>query len=460
MKRRLKFLTVILVLVLFLVSCGSSTITVTPTPTPSPSPSDTLTIPEQPFIDISKTELNILFENKEFYIDIGSTSYDDVIFDPLNRDIFGVRADGLVIPLGIGTGEVIITHNDTRVDPVTVTINIIEEVSLEVEVLEYFLEVGNTVQILFETDDPEGLNFVVSNNDVLEIDEEGLITGLSKGISTITISSVLDPSLTYQIEVNVTEVITITNYPEFIYVGLSATSEVDFKTNDILGVVYSSSNNTIFTVTETGLITGVKKGEATLTITSKINPEVFIEIEILVVEQHEKAFIEAVKNTLELTNYTFLVSAQEMLGDDVFTTNIVIKIDNNKTSFEVDQDEIYFVYENNTQYMYQKFGDKYIKEEVNGNPAEAFVLFELFEIEDFFYFSTGDRYSLQDFTRVEPFKNLFGEENRLASFTVFLKDGFIHKIEYTLVTGDETVIVVMEIDFIGQTVVEVPNDES
>src|SRR5690554_482176 len=62
------------------------------------------------------------------------------------------------------------------------------------------LEVGETQQLQITTNDPLGFDIDISNTNVIEVTNEGLITALNVGSSTVTIASKTDEAVFKDVE--------------------------------------------------------------------------------------------------------------------------------------------------------------------------------------------------------------------------------------------------------------------
>ena len=120
-----------------------------------------------------------------------------------------------------------------------------------------------------ELAEKQGLRYASSNPEVVEVDEEGLLTALSAGTAEITLTSEdgeLSASGTVTVVVSATG-LTMLETLELPLGGepqsVAATVEPADATDQ--AVVYTSSDEAVATVDETGTVTAVAAGEATIT---------------------------------------------------------------------------------------------------------------------------------------------------------------------------------------------------
>lgn len=160
--------------------------------------------------------------------------------------------------------------------------------SIKVESLEHKLCVGETLNLRAKTNtNSSNFTYSSSNNEVLTVDENGAITGVSYGSASVTITSRDKEELSETVK------ITVYNKPESIsyrkevgtiYVGRSATLNVSSKparsSND---VIYTVSDESILSVNSNGALTPLKAGTVTVRATSVHSKDIYVEqtIEVL-----------------------------------------------------------------------------------------------------------------------------------------------------------------------------------
>ncbi|HCZ23837.1 MAG TPA: hypothetical protein DHV05_03135, partial [Acholeplasmataceae bacterium] len=139
---------------------------------------------------------------------------------------------------------------------------------------------GDTLMLDLTTTDEDGLTFSSSDEEVVTVDEDGLITGVSEGDATITVTSKSNPDIAFEVSVEVTKKVLITSEVNQIIVTIGMQTTIDYEAND--DVTFTSSSDTLFTVNSEGVITGVGEGSGTVTITSVTDPDVLISIGVTV----------------------------------------------------------------------------------------------------------------------------------------------------------------------------------
>ncbi len=113
----------------------------------------------------------------------------------------------------------------------------------------------------------QGLEFTSSNEDVLTVSETGLLTAVSEGTATVTVKVLADESLTktYEVTVYTPGRVTITSTGSSVLeVGGSVQLEATLEGEVNGGLVFTSSDNTVATVDETGKVTALKAGSTVI----------------------------------------------------------------------------------------------------------------------------------------------------------------------------------------------------
>ncbi|MBU2872048.1 FG-GAP-like repeat-containing protein [Colwellia sp. E2M01] len=113
-----------------------------------------------------------------------------------------------------------------------------------------------------------------SDNSIATVNEQGVVTGVTDGDVTITVTSTVDNNVSAQVVITVGDYeivyatdVTISGDNEAFYVGQQTqlTADVVPGNADNQEVIWSSSNESIATVDETGLVSNVSVGNATIT---------------------------------------------------------------------------------------------------------------------------------------------------------------------------------------------------
>ncbi|MGM8228678.1 Ig-like domain-containing protein [Cellvibrio sp. ARAG 10.3] len=122
----------------------------------------------------------------------------------------------------------------------------------------------------------QNITWVSSNPAVASVDQNGLVTGNMPGSATIT-AKTIDGSLTATASVAVSQLvptaIAVVGVPDPLYIG--ASKQLSAAVTPIHApnrkVIWSSSNTAVATVDSTGLVTGLKAGDVTISARSAVN---------------------------------------------------------------------------------------------------------------------------------------------------------------------------------------------
>ncbi len=255
-------------------------------------------------VKIPVTELTV--ENKEITLDIDEiksinakvnedATDKELIYESSDPGIAKVDSNGDII--AVGKGEAIITvtsrDNPSKTETVKVTVEIpVEDIITDRN--EINLEVGQTdkVTVTVTPDDATDKSVTYESNDesVVKVDENGNIEAVGEGEAIITITSKDDHTKTETVKVTVKNPVVPV---DGIKVNKTEIELEEGKTDKITvtvtpdnatdkGVTFESSDETVVKVDENGNVIAVGEGEATVTVTSDDNPDLFIKIPVRV----------------------------------------------------------------------------------------------------------------------------------------------------------------------------------
>lgn len=132
------------------------------------------------------------------------------------------------------------------------------------------------------------VSWLSSDPDIATVDENGIVKGVSKGTSTITIIS-FDGNFSAACNVSVIQPVeSITLSPKTLSINVGDCRQIEAtvlptNAND-KSIIWSSSNETIANVNSAGLISGVNPGNVRITATSNFNNEVNDVCEVTIIQ--------------------------------------------------------------------------------------------------------------------------------------------------------------------------------
>jgi uncharacterized protein YjdB len=200
-----------------------------------------------------------------------------------NPAVATVSASGLVTAVAAGTAAILAT-SEGQSGSGTLTVNApapVPVASISVSPSAPSIQVGATVQLSAVTRDAGGnvltgraISWSSSNTSVATVSSSGLVSALAAGLATITATSGTANG-TSALTVTLVPVASISVSPSAPSIQVGAIVQLSAVTRDASGnvltgraVTWSSSNNTIATVSASGLVSALAAGPATVTATS------------------------------------------------------------------------------------------------------------------------------------------------------------------------------------------------
>ena len=172
------------------------------------------------------------------------------------------------------------------------------------------IELGGSVQLTATVEADEGIDDSVtwssSDEAVATVSDAGLVSAVAAGTAAITATSVFDGTVSGSATVTVlapaVTAVDVTPAPSSVIIGETVQLEADVAavSGASLDVTWSSSDETVATVDQDGLVTGVTLGAATITATSVATPSVSGSSELTVTDVPAVTGVTLDPPTLEL----------------------------------------------------------------------------------------------------------------------------------------------------------------
>ncbi|MBQ7294809.1 MAG: Ig-like domain-containing protein [Clostridia bacterium] len=217
----------------------------------------------------------------------------DVLYESGDENVVIVDDNGNIKAVGEGTTTITVSSKDdpTKKDTITVTVKKpVSEVVLEKEKTILYINETEQLNVTVNPDDATNKKLIWESGDdsIVTVDENGNITAVGDGTTTITVTSEDEPTKKDSIIVKVNipvEDIVIENEDTEIAIGeeLQLNVTVNPDTASVKELEYTSDNENVVKVDEYGKVTPVGEGTATITVTSKDNPDITETITITVV---------------------------------------------------------------------------------------------------------------------------------------------------------------------------------
>lgn len=257
------------------VAIGEATITITSAATAnwkSATARITVVVTDKPTITASS---KTLYANKTLSIGATVTSgAGKLSYESADEGVVTVSSTGLLKPVAAGETQVTITSAATKywmsatkkitvkVQRATPTISVAASKTLTA---------GKTASLGASVTSGAGeLSYSTSNQNVVTVSPAGKLTGVSPGKATVTVTSAENgkwAEATAKVSVTVKGPQTITATNKSVDKGKTVSVGATL-TNGTGALSYKSSNEKVVTVSDEGVLTGVKQGTATVTITA------------------------------------------------------------------------------------------------------------------------------------------------------------------------------------------------
>ena len=203
----------------------------------------------------------------------------NVSFESADAGIAAVNANGVVTGISAGETTITVTTEDGGFTGAC-TINVYSQAvtGVTIEPSEAELTVGSstklTATVLPENATNKNVIYSVDDESILSVDQDGNVTGLSLGTATVTVTTE-DGGFTASAEINVipVQVTGVGVSPEAASVGLGHTIQLtaSIKPSNAANknLSWSVSDETIISVDDRGIVTGLSLGTATATVTTE-----------------------------------------------------------------------------------------------------------------------------------------------------------------------------------------------
>ncbi len=248
-----------------------------------------------------------------------------------------VSASGVV--LGVAEGEVVITASSGKFsDTITLAVTaVVEEIvvaSVDLTFPAANLDINATLQgtaVVLPSGAPQGVVYSSSKPAVATVSQTGLVTAIKAGEVVITATA---GAKSDTVTLTVNEAVVV--IPDVSSVELSfadATVEkgetlqatvVVLPAGAVQTVSYSSSDEEVATISELGVLTGLKAGEVTITVTAEggLTDEVIIEVidSTVISLENLKSRINQTVNSYN-QSLTGMLKMQASLGEEVLITD-------------------------------------------------------------------------------------------------------------------------------------------
>tara|TARA_Y100000590_G_scaffold210867_1_gene238900 strand:+ start:3715 stop:5412 length:1698 start_codon:yes stop_codon:yes gene_type:complete len=238
--------------------------------------------PQSPSIAIGST-LQLITSLKDEGGKAVNSGIGDVDWESSNTSVATISSSGLVTGISIGSVTITVRFTDNigwkdALGTVMLRVSDQKVASVAINPQTINLGIGESSQVLAVSKDENGdtitglsISWTSSNTAVATVSSTGLITGVSKGES-IVIASVGGVSASASVSVTDVSATSIEITPSKGTLSIGQSSQLSARLKDARGniigqrnVSWSSSDTTIVTVSNAGMLTAISDGESTIT---------------------------------------------------------------------------------------------------------------------------------------------------------------------------------------------------
>ncbi len=214
------------------------------------------------------------------YVKPEDATIKDIIYESSDESVVIIDKYGNVEAVGEGTATVTVYSKDdpTKSDTVTVTVKTFVT-DVEVDKNDILLNKGETDKITATVTPDDATNKEVTyesgDETVVKVDENGNITAVGEGTTTITVASKDDPTVKEEVTVTVKIPVTEVTAGDDFTLNIGEEKNVDASVNEDATnkeLIYESDNPGVVKVDSDGNVIAVGEGTATITVTSKDDP--------------------------------------------------------------------------------------------------------------------------------------------------------------------------------------------
>ena len=218
--------------------------------------------------------------NSNYVGDMGPNA--TVTYSSSNSSVVSCTSDGTITALKFGTVTITASasyngNHDSRTKTVTVVTGV---TGFEFDEDKYTVKVGNSISTSYSVathlDNLGSVSYGIADTSIATVNNSGVVTGVSGGTTTLTVSGSNGDSTTVPIEVIVpiTEVVP-TNAKEEYSLGESLKLEYTLSPANATprDITWKSSDPGVATVSEDGTVTIISPGEATISVETEDGDE-------------------------------------------------------------------------------------------------------------------------------------------------------------------------------------------
>jgi Arabinogalactan endo-1,4-beta-galactosidase len=264
---------------------GTSTVTVTAMDG-SVSQSFVVTVTKIPVDSVTLDATNVNLElnrTKQLNATVSpsNASFQSLKWTSSDEAVATVSGTGLVTAIGLGNTTITVTTDDgAKTEQALVTVSDVHTASIALNKSTLRLRVGDmetlVATVLPEDAKDKTLDWVTADSSVATVTGDGIVTAVSNGITTLTVSAQDGAAAPVTIPITIADVLNVTGVtltPSSITLEAGNTTVLSAQAlpanADNTKVSWSTSDESVAVVDQNGLVTTLKPGSATITATTE-----------------------------------------------------------------------------------------------------------------------------------------------------------------------------------------------
>lgn len=172
----------------------------------------------------------------------------------------------------------------------------------------------------------------------------------------------------------------------------------------------------------------------------------------VIVDAEAKLIIDVFSELDTFDDYTLSIIVQNQM--DLYT--MTIEFDDDKASFELDDNKEYYMNNNGVSEHYFKQGDSFQKETLSEPLSDDFLFF--YNLSPDMFTSLDGKYylNIQSYDEIETFFELEFPGCTVQNFEMSIDNEHISELVFDLTVGDIDYHMVMTFSLVGETIVTIP----
>ena len=256
-------------------------------------------------IEINHIEDTIVFDKNDtkeqkinVYVNPEDATIKDIIYESSDESVVKIDNNGYITMVGEGTATITVYSKDdpSKGDSIEVTVKT-SVTKLEVDKTDITLNKDDTDEIIVtiepDTATNKDVTFESKDEKVAKVDENGNITGVGQGTTTIVVTSKDNPELKKEVNVTVKIPVTEVEAGEDFDLNIGDEKQLEVSVNEDATnkeLTYESNDPGVVKVDSTGNVIAVGEGTAIITVTSKDDPNKKDTIEITVYRTYQVSY--------------------------------------------------------------------------------------------------------------------------------------------------------------------------